>query len=559
MKKQSFLYGSMILILSAVITKIIGAVFRIPLANMLGGTGMGYFSCAYGIFMPVYAISVTGLPTAVAKLTAENSALELYDNIKKIKRISLTVFGLAGIVCSILVAALAYPFCMFITDNPAALPAVLCIAPTVFFGCITAVYRGYYEGLRNMYPTAVSQVIEGLVKLFTGLGLCYIVLNMANSNPLQFAEIFKISIDDVNDTALPYASAAAILGVTISTFAGTLFLILRDNLSSNNSIHQNSHSNSAAYTDNSRTIINKLLATVIPIAIGSLITNLTSLIDLATIMSSLNKAISSAPEVFSKYLSDNLTLSDLPNFIFGSFTGLAVTVFNLIPSFTNMFGKGALPTLAEGFAAKDMDKVRKAGENVLFTTAFIAVPSGLGICALSRQILELLFPAKSLETEICVLSMSILGLGVVFLCISTAIFSVLQAAGKSSIPVKIMIVGVIVKFFGNIILIPIPEINVAGAAISTLICYIVIFILSIREFIIVTGIDFDVVKNLLFKLFYAGLLCAASAYLMAIITYNMYNLYLSTCISIAIGGIIYIISTHLLSLFTKRSLKMLIS
>ena len=71
MKKQSFIFSSAILIFSAVAAKLIGALFRIPLANLLGGTGMGYFSSAYSIFLTIYALSVTGLPTAVAKLTAE--------------------------------------------------------------------------------------------------------------------------------------------------------------------------------------------------------------------------------------------------------------------------------------------------------------------------------------------------------------------------------------------------------------------------------------------------------------------------------------------------------
>ena len=117
MKKQSFLYGSAILILSAVITKIIGALFRIPLANFLGGTGMGYFSCAYGLFMPIYAISVTGLPAAVAKLTAENSALKKYSDIRKIKHVSLVIFSLTGLGSSIIIVLAAYPFCKYIAGD----------------------------------------------------------------------------------------------------------------------------------------------------------------------------------------------------------------------------------------------------------------------------------------------------------------------------------------------------------------------------------------------------------------------------------------------------------
>ena len=92
MKKQSFIHGSIILIASVIIAKLIGAVFKIPLTNLLGGTGMGYFSSAYGLFLPVYAISVTGLTSSIAKLTAESSVFKMYRNVRKVKYITDYIF-----------------------------------------------------------------------------------------------------------------------------------------------------------------------------------------------------------------------------------------------------------------------------------------------------------------------------------------------------------------------------------------------------------------------------------------------------------------------------------
>jgi len=75
LKKQTFLKGSLILMISAAAAKVLGAVFKIPLTNMLGGVGMSYFSCAYSLFLPVYALTVTGISSAAARLTAQASAL----------------------------------------------------------------------------------------------------------------------------------------------------------------------------------------------------------------------------------------------------------------------------------------------------------------------------------------------------------------------------------------------------------------------------------------------------------------------------------------------------
>ena len=143
---------------SAVVAKVLGAVFKIPLTNVLGGIGMSYFSCAYSLFMPVYALTVTGLSSAVARMTAQSAASGMYRNALKVRRIALLLFSGAGLMGSLLILLLAKPFSIYSVSSPEASAAVMMIAPAVFFGCITAVERGYYEGMSNMYPTAFSQV-----------------------------------------------------------------------------------------------------------------------------------------------------------------------------------------------------------------------------------------------------------------------------------------------------------------------------------------------------------------------------------------------------------------
>ena len=104
MKKQNFLKGSMILMISAVVAKVLGAMFKIPLTNMLGGVGMSYFSCAYSLFMPFYALIVTGITSAVAKLVASSAALGMYSNALRIRRVALVLFSVAGVPASLLLA-----------------------------------------------------------------------------------------------------------------------------------------------------------------------------------------------------------------------------------------------------------------------------------------------------------------------------------------------------------------------------------------------------------------------------------------------------------------------
>ncbi len=552
--RQGFLGGSLILIASAAVSKVIGAVFRIPLANLLGGEGMGYFSAAYGIFMTVYAVSVTGLPIAAAKLTAERLARSDEGGAANVRSTALALCALCGAAFTLLTLLLAYPFCAYMSRSPLSVIAVAAIAPSILFSCVTAVFRGCAEGRRNMYPTAVSQVIEAAVKLLSGLALCYAVLNAPRSFFVSAEALIKrilpfgaIQAASADELVMPLAAAAAVFGVTVSSAAGLLYMVLR------NAFVREEKLRSAPTLPTAR----ELAMIMLPVALGSLITNLTSLIDLATIISCLKRAVEAKPQFFSSMLG-GISPEAMPNFIFGCFSGLAVTVFNLIPSFTNMFGKGAVPFVAEGFAKRDKTLIEQAVMRVFFTAGFIAVPAGLGISVLAPQILTLLFPSRRLEAFTAAPSLRLLGFGVIFLSVSSVLFAVLQAAGKGDIPVKIMAVGVGVKLILNLALIPIPEVNAAGAAVSTDICYLLIMLLSVKAVSGLSGIPLGSFFSLLAKLFFCGILCALAAILSQNFLQNLWETPLTLFISVPIGAIFYIISTHLTGILTKTTLKMLI-
>ncbi len=537
-KKQNFLKGSVILIASVIITKIISALFKIPVTNMLGGTGMGYFSSAYGLFMPVYAFFVTGMSTAVAEKTAEYSALGMYKSIRKFRKLVLLCFSMAGIIGSVIIILTAKYFSYYAIENENAYLSVLATAPSIFFGCIMAVYRGYYEGLRNMYPTAVSQVAESIVKLLAGLFLCTYILE----NPDKIPQYFK----DCDIYAL--ASAGAVMGIALSTLAGTLFLIVYNIFMGDGITKENIKNDFSEFS--SKNALKELFSILIPIALGSLVTNLTSMIDLATIIRCLNNSAEKYPQYFAERFDffSEIEKDGFSNFAYGSFIGLAVTVFNLVPSVTNMFGKGVLPSVAESWTANDKITLKKHMEDAIKATAFIAVPSGMGICVLAKPILELLFSSRNNEIEIVSESLSYLGIGVIFLALSFPLFSIFQGTGKAVMPLKIMLVGVAVKFIANIILIPIPWINISGAGISTDLCYLAIMILSVIFIQKHTGIKLNLIK-ILFPSAYGGLLCSVTAVL-------VYDITEMTIPAILCGGIIYLISVYLSDskFFIKKSI-----
>ncbi len=475
MKRQSVLCGSVWLIGSALLAKLLGAAFRLPLTAMLGGTGMGYFSCAYGLFLPVFALSVTGINTAVSALTAQSLAKNDTQTARRIAGMSLRIFCTGGILCSLLLFLLAEPFCAVLLRNPHAAAAVRCLAPAVCFCCINAVLRGVYEGHSNMQPTAVSQAAEGLARAGFGLGLCGYVCRHPERIPPAL-------------TLPEAAAAAAVLGVTLSAAAGTLTLLLFP--APERKAPDVPPAHRAASGNALRRALFRML---LPVAAASLVTNLTSLIDLASAMRLLPQADGQA------------------NFLYGAYAGMAVTVFNLIPSVTNMFGKGVFPAFAESYARHCTADTERHAADVIRRTAFFAVPAGLGISALAAPLLRLLFPARPAETAASAPALAVLGLAVICTALSYPLFCMLQASGHAHDTVRVMLGGAAVKLLGNLLLI--PRFSLCGIAASTVLCYAVILLTALRRFRLRTGIRLRMLR-LCGKSLLCGMLCAGTAYLL---------------------------------------------
>lgn len=512
LKKQNFLKGSLILMMSAVTAKALGAFFKIPLTNMLGGVGMSYFSCAYSIFMPVYALTVTGLSSAVARMTAQSIALGMYTNAKKVRSTALMMFSAVGLAGSIITFILA----KFFAGSAETSLSVAMIAPSVFFGCIMSVERGYYEGMSNMYPTAISQVIEGIVKVFAGLFLCRYVTENINEIIIYFPDIDPRAV----------SASAGILGVTLSSAGAVMFFGVLG------FFRKKIPSDTEKAVMSRKEIAHELFKNAVPTGISAVVTNLTALIDMWTVIGCIS--------YFGSRISvpDGIAENEIPHFIYGSFAGIALTVFNLVPSVTNMLGKGVLPCITESWANHNMKSLSENTMQALITSAVIAVPSAFGIAVLAPEILGFLFPKQPDEVSVCINSLRLLMLGMVCLCVSFPLFSMLQAIGKATLPLKIMLLGTVVKFAGNLILIPL--VSVDGASVSTSICYAVILIVSVRLYIKHSGVRLKLMPFLVIA--YSGGMCAGTAYLVCeILKRSGMGNFGVLALSVASGGLVYVI------------------
>lgn len=515
LKKQNFIKGSIILMISAAAAKLLGAFFKIPLTNILGGVGMSYFSCAYSLFMPVYALIVTGISSAMARMTARSAASGNMAEAGMIRRTALLVFSLAGLAGSLVIYLLAKPFSLVSSGSHDAQAAVAMIAPSVFFGCITAVERGCYEGMSNMYPTAFSQVIEGAVKVIAGLKLCGYVTEHPEAVMRYFPEVTDIR---------GAAAAAGIMGVTLSSVGAAVFIALIRPFCAERNIRADMPIMSR------KKAVKELLSTALPIGVSAVVTNLTALIDMWTVIGCIS------PDSVHD-LPDGITAEDVPNFIYGSFAGIALTVFNLVPSVTNMLGKGALTCVTSAYERGDRLSLRNSTVQALFVTAVIAVPAAVGLGILPNEVLGVLFSEQSDEVAVCIQPLRLLMPAMVCLCMSFPLFSMLQAVGEASAPLKIMLLGTVLKLIGNALLI--PQTGVEGAAISTSICYGVIFAVSLRMYLKRAQIKISTAPFV--KVLYSGAMCGGTAYVTAsIMRSHGASAAAVILVSGAAGGMVYI-------------------
>lgn len=581
-KKQSVLNGAMMLMLAVVLVKLIGALFKIPLTDMLGATGRGYFNSAYEVYTPIFAISMAGLPVAVSRMVAENVALNKHREARMVFKVSQRIFVIVGIVGTLVLLLAAYPYTHFVAGSKS-LPAVLCVAPSIFFCCYMSAYRGYYEGLRNMTPTAISQVIEALGKLLIGLALAKIIIsvgmNQYDTGMLASGNVSAIvfgnevtSDTEANSVIIPWAAAGAVLGVTVGSIASNVFLIICHKIKGDGFTRtQLVNSPKSAPSD---VIAKNMIKIAIPMVISALVLNITNLVDTMTIqsriMTALNTDFNAVMQMHSESFNEAVRLSrlnlndlkEVKSYLWGVY-GTALDFKNLVPTITIQLGVSALPALAAAWAVKDKGATKSTIETVIRIGMLVALPAGIGMAALAGPILEVAY-ARGLSSDAIPSVTPILaayGLATPIMAISTPTMNMLQAIGRTDIPVKSTIVGAIVKIICNFVLVGNPKINVYGAVVGTILFYVVIVVCNLTSLLKISGVKVNW-KSVFVKPFICAALCGITAYaanglLTTIFPYDpsqsIVNMgTISAVISIGLAAIVYAISLLLIKGLAKE-------
>lgn len=514
---KSIARGAFLLLLSNFIVKIIGILYKVPLTNMVGPLGMSYFHSAFEVQQVLLTVSLS-LPLSVSKLVSESASLGRGAEVRRIFRVTLFTFSLLGLLgTGILI--LGAPYFAAATVSVKAQYAIIALAPSLFLYAVAATFRGYYQGLGNMIPTAATQITEALAKLLFGV--------------LITALCLKAGLSD------EYVAAGAISGTTIGIVFSILILIPLYFLPTTRKRMRAIPTGGECA--GSLTLLKRLLRVAIPVTVSSFIVNLTSFLDLFCISNRLQHIGMS---------------TDAAATVYGGYKSYAQLLFNLPPSLVASIGIGILPAIASAHVTRQYEKRGRIINSALRVTVLFALPCAVGLSVMAEPILHMLFTSDPEQVSAAVPLMRSLGIASFFACVASFTTSCLQGINRLRLPLFSLTVGACVKLLCNYILVGIPSIGIHGAPIGTNLCYIVIILINGSVLLRKTGLRIEF-KQTVAKPLTAGLLMGLFCHFFyALITRPLPDS--AACLITVVGAVVvYLACLVLLRAFSEEDLALL--
>lgn len=433
-RRQNFIHGAAILTVGVVIMKILGALYKVPLGNILGDYGYGIFLSTYNVYNIFFTLSTAGLPVALSRMIAEADAHGKKALKEKTFRTAVGTFAVIGILFSLIMFFGNHWLAEFYLKKPDAALSVRAMAPAILLVCLVSAYRGYCQGNGNMIPTTVDEVLEVLFKVISGLAIAGLLVRMGHG--------------------LSEASAGAILGVSIGSVISLAYMIYYKTR-----YYRPTDYEPHEVTESTAAIAANILRIGIPISLGASIMAILSSLDPGICHSRL------AVAGFSEHMAGVL---------FGVY-GKVQTLFNLPAAFMTPLTIAIVPAVAGAIAKGNRHEAEKTSEDAMRIASVISMPMGVGLAVLSFPIVNVLYPNSHKAGPGL---LSIMGIASFFVCIVLMENAILQASGKEKLPMIALISGSLLKIAVNWIIIAIPSINIYGAPIGTLFGYLCMAVLD---------------------------------------------------------------------------------
>lgn len=522
-KKESFMSSVLILMISQVLIKILGLIYKLYLTNRegFGDNGNAIYSSGFQIYALFLTISSIGIPGALAKLVSEKIAIGDTKGAHRIFKIAFVTFGLIGFLSSTILFLGAGYISNTLLQIPEAELTLVALSPSIFFVSISCVIKGYFTGRENLKVTANSHTLEQFFKTV----LSVIIVEM-------------VALTTGTDTTI--MAAGANLATTLATVLCFLYLYKYYSKMRKEIAFELKRA-----TKNKRTRIIKTIKQILSVSIP---------MSMTAILGTINKNIDSMTVVrgLRSFLSE-----EQAKIQYGILSGKVDTLVTLPMSLNMAFATALVPSISSSKAIGDIETIRKRVLFSMLISMLIGMPCMIIMILFAKQILELLFPNATSGAFIYQISC----LGIIFIVLEQTISGALHGLGKMLTPAIALGIGVIIKFILNMYLIPINPSDfflggTAGAAISTVVCHAVA--LTIEFKILSKNINLKLDKNkFIVKPVIACLIMGTITYIFNITLFQCLNEKISTMLLILMCVIIYILLLIILRVFSEEEIYMI--
>lgn len=512
-KSKSIIGGMTVLGLAGVICKLVGVLYSIPLTWMIGTQGLGVYNAVFPAYNLLLTISSAGLPVAVSRLVARSLAKDDPSSAKNVFKTALILLTAVGSVATIIMLA-GSNLLAVASDQPTSRIGFQVIAPCVLLVCMLSAFRGFMQGQQNMTPTAISQLIEQVGKVFLALPMAY------------FGS--KIGIE--------YGAAGALLGTTIVEGIALLYMII---LYFRRKAAFASLPQLANELPESRSSIAKqLMGISLPITIGACIVPLSQYIDSTMLVGRLMSTGMEAGKAASVY---------------GLFSGTVIRIINIPTALALAVSMSLVPAISSAKAIEDHRQIVRQTDLGMRFAFLIGLPCSIGMSVLAEPLMRFFYEGSIVEEELVLggelLTMS--GLTIILFTVVQATTSVLQGLGKQRIPMYTLVAGVVCKIVLNYVLIAIPEINIHGAPIASLVCYTVSMVPNLYYMLKYTKSK----MNWMGWIVRPGIATAA----MGVVVFAMRELLpggrLMLLVDVAVGVVVFAVAALAIKAITKEDLR----
>lgn len=416
-REENFLVQGSILALAAILVRVIGLIYRIPLVNIIGKEGMAYYSSAFQIYNIILLISSYSMPTAISKMVSGRLAKRELRNVDRLMRLAFIFALVVGLLFGLGTYLGADFFAAQVVKLPLAAIAIRTLAPAIFIMAFLGVLRGFFQGMQTMIPTALSQLFEQIINAIVSIGAAYYLCRLG-----QRADLLKGT--DSYGAAL--GAAGGTIGTTMGALTALLFMLL---------VYAAFYKSFRRYVRRSKkrsgerhsVLLKSLIITIVPIVLSTAAYNLIDLVD---------------NSLFGHYMTSQNQAAEYTT-VWGTYTGMYMTLIHVPVSFSSAIAASLMPSVTAAVSAGNRGQVITKVNLAIKFAMIIAIPSAVGLAVLAGPLMQLLFSGSG-DTSDAALYLTLGSTSVIFISLSTVTNAILQAINRMRLPVVHSVISLVI-------------------------------------------------------------------------------------------------------------------